>query len=278
MAPDRIAEKFRQIKEQGRTGLVLFLTAGCPDLESTQELVPALAEAGADCIELGVPFSDPLAEGPTIQASSYQALQNGVTLHNCIQLVAALRPQVPDTPLILMGYYNPILSYGLDSFAQYASEAGLDGVIVADLPPDEAGPLTERCQPVGIHVIPLLAPTSTDARIAAACRNSTGFIYCVSLVGVTGARDRLSSDAYPLLERVRRHTSLPLAVGFGISSREHVESVGKVAQAAVVGSAMVDVIAKSPKNELIENATGYVRELAGRGSNNKGSGKGVALP
>ena len=272
MAPDRIAEKFRQIEEQGRTGLILFLTAGCPDLESTLELVPALVGAGADCIELGVPFSDPLAEGPTIQASSYQALRNGVTLDNCIQLVAQLRPQVPDTPLILMGYYNPVLSYGLASFAQDASRAGLDGVIVADLPPDEAGPLTEQCRPVGIHVISLLAPTSTDSRIAAACSNSSGFVYCVSLVGVTGVRDKLSSEVYPLLERVRRHTSLPLAVGFGISSREHVESVGKVAQAAVVGSAMVDVIAKSQKNDLIKAATTYVRELAGRSSE-----KGAAL-
>ena len=266
MGQDRIAATFHRLEEQGRTGLIIFLTVGCPDLESTRELVPALAAAGADCIELGIPFSDPLAEGPTIQASSYQALQNGVTLDDCIKLVSDLRPLVPETPLILMGYYNPVFHYGLSSFAQDASQAGLDGVIVVDLPPDEALPLMEECQPLGIHVISLLTPTSTDARIAAACNVSSGFIYCVSLTGVTGARGVLSSKVDPLLTRIRKHTALPLAVGFGISSKEHVESVGRIAQAAVVGSAMVDVIVRSPKDMMIENAASYVGTLAGKGN------------
>ena len=260
---DRLAQKFKQIESEGRTGLILFLTAGFPDMDATLELVPALAQEGADCIELGVPFSDPLADGLTIQASSFHALQNRVTLDSCIKLVSRLREQVPDTPLILMGYYNPILSYGLPRFGQEAQLAGVDGVIVADLPPDEVGPLMEECGPRGIHIIPLLAPTSTDLRIERACRVASGFIYCVSLTGVTGAREELPSGVFRLLERVRRHTHLPLAVGFGISRREHVRSIGSSAQAAVVGSALIKVIMDSTRKELVDKAREYVRELSG---------------
>jgi tryptophan synthase alpha chain len=263
LADDRLAEKFSQIGSEGKTGLILFLTAGFPDMDATLELVPALAEAGADCIELGVPFSDPLADGPTIQASSLHALKNRVTLESCVNLVAALRDRVPDTPLILMGYYNPILSYGLPRFGHDAEQAGVDGVIVPDLPPDESGPLVEVCRPRGIHVIPLLAPTSTDTRIEMACGTASGFIYCVSLTGVTGAREDLTSRVFRLLERVRRYTELPLAVGFGISRREHVESVGRVAQAAVVGSALIKVMMDSPRQELVDRARQYVAGLNG---------------
>jgi len=260
------------MQEEDRTGLIVFLTVGCPDMDSTRQLVPALAQSGADCIELGVPFSDPLAEGQTIQASSYTALQNGVTLGDCVELVAELRPKVPETPLVLMGYYNPILRYGLSAFAKDASQAGVDGLIVVDLPPDEAHPLMEQCQPEGIHVISLLAPTSTDERIASACSVSSGFIYCVTLTGVTGARDALSTRVFPLLERVRRHTSLPLAVGFGISSREHIDSLGKEAQAAVVGSAMVDTVVRSPREKMVENASRFVEALSGKAMNNGEAG------
>ena len=263
MSGDRIAQKFKQLDGEGRTGLILFLTAGCPDLEATLELVPALAEAGADCIELGVPFSDPLADGTTIQASSFQALGNGVTLDSCISLVARLRDRLPDTPLVLMGYYNPILSYGLQRFGDDAHRAGVDGVIVADLPSDEAGPLLEVCVPRGIHIIPLLAPTSTDQRVERACRVASGFIYCVSLTGVTGAREELPGGVFKLIERVRRHTELPLAVGFGVSRREHVESIGRYAQAAVVGSGLIRVIMDSPREEMVDRARRYVRELSG---------------
>ena len=263
MTQDRIAQKFKQIQAGGRTGIIPFLTAGFPDLDATVKLVPALAGAGADCIELGVPFSDPLADGPTVQASSYHALQNGVTLANCIEAVRDLREQVPETPLILFGYYNPILSYGLAAFGRQAQEAGVDGVIVPDLPPDESAPLMEQCSSRGIHYIPLLAPTSTDARIQLACRTASGFIYCVSVTGVTGARQELRAGVFRLLERVRKHTDLPLAVGFGISRREHVESLGTHAQAAVVGSALINIIMESPREELVDRATRYVRELSG---------------
>ena len=270
---DRVAQKFRQIDREGRTGIILFLTAGFPDMNTTLELVPALAQAGADCIELGVPFSDPMADGLTIQASSFEALKGGVTLDSCIKLVDQLRDKVPDTPLILMGYYNPILSYGPARFGAEAQRAGVDGVIVPDLPPDESGLLREECEPRGIHIIPMLAPTSTDVRIEKACRAASGFIYCVSLTGVTGARDELPSGVFSFLERVRRHTDLPLTIGFGISRREHVESVSSHVQAVAVGSALVRVITDSPSEELIERVQKFVGELNGAMPSPKGGQK-----
>ena len=263
MGTDRIKEKFATIKKAGRPGLIVFLTAGFPDREATLELVPALAAAGADGIELGVPFSDPLAEGPTIQESSFRALQQHVTLGDCLTLVEQLRGRVPDTPLILMGYYNPIYSYGLRRFGRDAKRVGVDGIIVVDLPQEEAGPLARECASSGIHIIPLLAPTSTDASIQAACAAATGFIYCISLTGVTGARDQVSERGFPLLKRVRSLTSLPLAVGFGISRREHVEATAGKAEAAVVGSALIQVMLESPRDQLIARASRFVAELAG---------------
>ena len=260
---DRIANTFAQIESRRKPGLFPFLTVGFPDPEATLELVPALAEAGADGIELGVPFSDPLAEGVTIQASSFHALQQGVTLQSCLEIVGRLRDKVPHTPLILMGYYNPILSYGIRAFAIEAQKVGVDGVIVPDLPPDESGPLVEECRPRGVHVIYLLAPTSTDSRIEMACRTASGFIYCVSLTGVTGERKRLSGSAIDLLKRVRRHTKLPLALGFGISQREHVENIAGYADAALVGSALIRVLMESPRHQVVTRAQRFIRELSG---------------
>ncbi len=263
MTRDRISEKFAAIKNEGRTGLILFLTAGFPDLEATRELIPALVAAGADAVELGVPFSDPLAEGPVIQESSFRALEQGVTLQDCIDLVSDLREQVPDTPLILMGYYNPIYSYGQARFARECHRVGVDGVIVVDLPHEEVAPLAKVCAPLGIHIIPLLAPTSTDASIKAAVSNAGGFVYCISLTGVTGARDQVSERGYELLRKVRAHTHLPLAVGFGISRREHVVEVCREAEAAVVGSVLVQVMLESPRDQLVSRASQLVSELAG---------------
>jgi tryptophan synthase alpha chain len=270
MSKDRIKEAFTAIQQEGRPGLIVFLTAGIPDQEATLELVPALVDAGADGIELGVPFSDPLAEGPTIQESSFRAVQQRVTLADCLAMVERLRGRVPDTPLILMGYYNPIHSFGVTRFAREAQRVGVDGIIVVDLPHVEAGPLASQCAARGIHVISLLAPTSTDQSIRAACAEATGFIYCVSLTGVTGARDQVSERGFQLLERVRAHTSVPLAVGFGISRREHVEMVCREAQAAVVGSALVRVMLESPREQLTERASALVAELAGRPVTAKG--------
>lgn len=239
------------------------MTVGFPDLAATMELVPALVEAGADVIELGVPFSDPLGEGPVIQESSFKALQQGVTLDDCFQTVEKLRDKAPGTPLVLMGYYNPIYNYGLARFGEEARRVGLDGVIVVDLPHDEAAPLAGECEPRGVHMIPLLAPTSTDESVAAACADATGFIYCISLTGVTGAREQVDSRSYELVDRARAGTPLPLAVGFGISRREHVVDVCQKADAAVVGSALVRVMLESPRDQLVKRASRLVAELAG---------------
>ena len=263
MARDRIKEKFALIKEAGRPGLIVFLTAGFPDQATTLELVPELVASGADCVELGVPFSDPLAEGPIIQESSFRALQQHISLQDCLGMVEQLRGRVPDTPLVLMGYYNPIFRYGLARFAREAERVGTDGLIVVDLPQDETGPLAAQCAPRCIHIIPLLAPTSTDARIRAVCGGATGFIYCISLTGVTGARDEVSERGFQLLERVRANTALPLAVGFGISRRDHVEAVCHKAQAAVVGSALVRVMLEAPQDQVVTRASRFVAELAG---------------
>ncbi len=264
MAKDRIKESFAAIQQEGRTGLIMFLTAGFPDRQATLELVPALVAAGADIIELGVPFSDPLAEGPVIQESSFLALQQDITLADCFEMVEELRDKVPATPLVLMGYYNPIYSYGLEKFAKRAQETGVDGLIAVDLPHSESAPLAEQCAAHGIHMIPLLAPTSTDDSIKESCVDAGGFIYCISLTGVTGARDELSGRGIELLERVRPHTSLPLTVGFGISRREHVETVCREAEAAVVGSALVRVMLESPRDQLVARASELVARLAGR--------------
>ena len=263
MGESRIRRMFDTVRGQKRPGLIVFLTAGFPDMEATMELVPALVAAGADAVELGVPFSDPLAEGPVIQDSSFKALQNGTSLEDCLNAAEALRDKVPDTPLILMGYYNPIHTYGLVPFAQRCHQAGVDGLITVDLPGFEADPLTAECQTHDISMIPLLAPTSTDESIEASCTGASGFIYCISVTGVTGTREQVSGRSFELLGRVKTHTTLPLAVGFGISNRGHVEEVGKTADAAVVGSALIRVMLESPRKELVERASRFVSALAG---------------
>ena len=264
MKRDRIRETFDAIAREGRPGLIVFLTAGHPDREATLELVPALVEAGADAVEIGIPFSDPLAEGPVIQESSFLAVQQQVTLRECLDMVTQLRHRLPDTPLLLMGYYNPILNYGLGRFAAEAGRAGLDGLIAVDLPHSEAGPLAGECAARSVHIIYMLAPTSADESIEAVCADAGGFIYLTSVTGVTGMREQVSERGFDLLERVRAHTDLPLSVGFGISNREHVEQVCRKAEAAVVGSALVRVMLESPREELVERASGLVAQLAGK--------------
>ena len=264
MGKERIERMFASVRERERPGLVVFLTAGFPDLEATLQLVPALAEAGADAIEIGVPFSDPLAEGPIIQQSSFLALQNGVTSQDCLDTVETVRERIPETPLILMGYYNPIHTYGVQRYATECQRVGVDGLIAVDLPGSEAGHLASECGERGISLIPLLAPTSTDQSIEASCRNASGFVYCVSVTGVTGARSEVSNRGIELVQRVRAHTGLPLAIGFGISTPEHVVQVGETAEAAVVGSALVRVMLESPRDEVVERTSSFVASLAGR--------------
>ena len=261
----RIAEVFERIHSEGDTGLVTFITAGYPDIDTTLSLVPALVAAGADIVELGIPFSDPLADGATIQRASFQSLKGGVTPTLCLETVSKLRERGVSVPLVLMGYFNPILAYGQGRFAADAAVAGVDGLIVVDLPPEESEDLHDACRDNGLDLIYLLAPTSTDERIRLVADRASGFIYCVSLTGVTGARSELSSSLPEFMDRVQRQTKLPLAVGFGISKREHFQAVGQVADAVVIGSAIVDLVDRSDRSELEMKLREYVEVVTGRG-------------
>ncbi len=263
-SPGRIEQAFARARDDGRLAFIAYLTAGYPEPDATLALVAALIEGGADAIEFGIPFSDPLADGPTIQRSTFQALQGGMTAARCLELVKELRNKGVVIPIILMTYYNPILAYGQDKFIEDAAAAGTDGLIGIDLPPEEAEELAAQCRANSVNLIPLLAPTSTDERIALAMRQASGFVYCVSVAGVTGAREALPSELGGMLQRVRRQTELPLAVGVGISRREHFEALQGQADAAIVASAIIDVIEESPRAEREAKVKEYVEVLTGR--------------
>lgn len=240
---------------------VPFVTAGDPDTQTSLAILLKLAELGTDVIELGVPFSDPMADGPVIQRSSDRAVAGGMTLARVLRLATEFRKQ-SDVPLVLFSYFNPILSYGLDRFAVDASASGIDGVLLTDVIDDEAAAVAERFDRSGIDLISLVAPTTSDERLEQICRNARGFIYAVSRAGVTGARNDVSSAAEYLVSRTRRFTPLPIAVGFGISTREQVEEVWRFADAAVVGSAIVSVIERSlTASDTVGAVDGFVRSL-----------------
>ena len=234
----RIQRKFRSLAEAGELGLIAYITAGDPSLEASARIVAAAAEAGADIIELGVPFSDPVADGPVIQRASERALRSGTTLASVLDLVRNLRAHT-DVPLVLFSYFNPILQMGLQKFAESAASAGADGVLITDLTPEEADEYRATVQAQGLDTIFLAAPTSTDARLARIASASTGFLYLVSRTGVTGEREALPEGLPALVRRIRNFTSLPIAVGFGISPPSHVSVLGGIADAAVVGSALM---------------------------------------
>lgn len=247
----RIDETFAGLRERGEKAFIPYLTGGDPDLERTERYVRALAGAGADLIEIGVPFSDPIADGPTIQRASQRALRSGVTLEGILGLVAVLRTHI-STPLILMSYFNPILKMGVDEFGKKSEQSGLDGVIVPDLPPEEAGPLLSTCRQRGIDTIFLVAPTTTGARLRLVAEVSRGFLYYVSLTGVTGAREQLAAGIQENIVRIHAVTDLPVAVGFGISSPDQARFVAQWADGVVVGSALVNIVEKQQNvNELI---------------------------
>ncbi|MBI4507515.1 MAG: tryptophan synthase subunit alpha [Chloroflexi bacterium] len=258
----RLETCFARARAEGRPALICYLPVGFPDLDATLDLVPALVRGGADAVELGVPFSDPLADGTTIQRASQRALENGVTLGRCLETAARVRQRV-DVPLLLMGYYNPFLRYGLARLTADAAQAGADGFIVPDLPPEEADELCAVAQPRHLAVAFLVAPTSTEERIAAVAARAQGFVYCVSLTGVTGAREALRADLATFLARVRGHTALPLAVGFGVARPEHVRSIGALADGVIVGSALIDHLDRLPAGERVAGAAQFVGWLRG---------------
>ena len=262
---NRIDLTFRAAKASGKTLVAPFVTIGFPDVDTSDGIAAALAASGGDIIELGVPFSDPLAEGPTIQKTSFHALKQGVRVSTGLDVVRRLRKRGVDVPLIPMGYYNPYLSYGLEKFVRDAAEAGADGLIVPDLPTEEAGPLRGLCESQGLHLIPLLAPTSTDERIAEACKHARGFIYCVQVTGVTGARGALHEGVSGLVHRIRRYTDLPVMVGFGVSRREHIEELGRFADGAIVGSALMDTIGRAPQEGAVSAAREFMQGLRASG-------------
>lgn len=260
----RIEETLMRSRREGRLALVAFITAGYPEPAATPGLVRALVEGGADLIELGVPFSDPLADGATIQRANFRALEVGMTTARCLEMVGNLRKEGVEIPVILMGYYNPLLAYGLEAFVADAARSGVDGLIAVDLPPEEGEELRRLCTARGLDLVFLLAPTSDERRIRLVAEQASGFVYCVSVTGVTGAREVLPAELSEFLGRVRRHTSLPLAVGFGISKREHVEALEGLAEAAVVGSAIIEVIERFPPSVREERVKEYVEVLTGR--------------
>ncbi len=244
----RIGRRFAELAERGELGLVAYITAGDPTLETTEQIVLAIEQAGADIVELGVPFSDPIADGPTIQRASERALRSGTTLAGILALVRRLREKT-EVPLVLFSYFNPVLQMGVERFAEQAAAAGADGVLLTDLTPEEAGPVRPVLRARGLDTVFLAAPTSTPERLRRLAESSTGFLYLISRTGVTGAREQLPAELPELIRRVRQMTTLPLAVGFGISQPGHVSVLGKLADAAVVGSALVDELERAPTAE-----------------------------
>jgi tryptophan synthase alpha chain len=260
----RIDEMFARARAEGRIAFMPFVTVGYPDLDTSFELVRAMVDAGADAIELGIPFSDPLADGPTIQKSSYRALRNGTTPSDAIDIVVRLRKAGVAVPLILMGYFNTFLALGEERVISDAARAGADGLIISDLPPEESDGVLANCRKHGLDLIFLVAPTSDDARIDEVVRRASGFIYCVGVVGVTGAREALAEELPGFLRRLRAKTNLPLAVGFGISKRAHIEALAGLADAAIVASALIDIVESSPEEERVKRVRDYVEVLTGR--------------
>lgn len=268
VAADRIARRFAALKAEGRAGLVTFVTAGDPDPVTAGRLMAALPAAGADLIELGMPFSDPMADGPAIQAASLRALRAGAAMAGTLAQVAAFRQIDRDTPVILMGYYNPIYRFGVPAFLDAATTAGVDGLIVVDVPPEEDGELCVPARAAGLHFIRLATPTTDDARLPAVLRNTGGFLYYVAVAGITGAKSAAEASVSAAITRLRRHSALPIAVGFGIRTPEQAAAVARVADAAVVGSAIVERLAAKldgadrATEGLIDDVTGFVRALA----------------
>ncbi len=259
----RIDRRFAELKTAGRAALVTFLTAGDPDPETSLALVRALPAAGADVIELGMPFTDPMADGPAIQMSSQRALKAGQTLKKTLELVRAFRTTDDATPLVLMGYYNPIYVYGVDRFLRDATSAGVDGLIIVDLPPEEDEELCLPALKAGLNFIRLATPTTDDKRLPAVLANTSGFVYYVSITGITGAAAPDPGEVAAAVARIKRHTKLPVAVGFGVRTAEQAAGIASGADGVVVGSALVNVLKGSldPNNKATERTVSGVVHL-----------------
>jgi tryptophan synthase alpha chain len=260
----RVQQAFERLRSTGQTGLVAYLTAGDPDLARSAELVRAVSRAGADVLEVGVPFSDPVADGPVIQRASERALAAGSNLAASLDLVAGLRPAF-DTPVVLFTYVNPVLRMGVDAFVARATQAGVDGVLVLDLPIEESEAIRRALDRDGIDLVFLVSPTTADWRLREAARLGRGFLYAISRLGVTGPREAVAASARPLVERIRAVSGLPVALGFGISTPEQVREAGTFADAAVVGSALVDLVAREAAGggDVAAEAGRFVRWLKG---------------
>jgi tryptophan synthase alpha chain len=257
----RIADTFARLRAAGRGGLVTYTTAGDPDLPRSADILKALDRAGADVLEVGVPFSDPLADGPVIQRATERALAAGTSLRGVLRTIGEVRSGIT-APIVIFSYANPVLRMGADAFARQAAAAGVDGVLILDLPIEEAGDFRETLAVAGVDMIFLLSPTTTDERIRRAAALGSGFLYGISRLGVTGARDSVATGAEAMVRRIRTHTTLPIALGFGISRPEHVAEVTAYADAAVVGSALVSVIAEADgAADLVERVETYVHWL-----------------
>jgi tryptophan synthase alpha chain len=265
----RIDKRFAELKREGRAGLVTFITAGDPDYATSLAILNALPQAGADIIELGLPFSDPMADGPAIQAASQRALRGGQTMRKTLEMVKSFRQNDNSTPLVLMGYYNPIYVYPVDRFVADAAEAGVDGLIVVDIPPEEDAELRPAAAKAGLNFIRLATPTTDAKRLPAVLANTSGFVYYVSIAGITGTKAPDLAEVKSHVERIKTQTSLPIAVGFGVKTEEQVSTLARVAEGVVVGSALVGAIAQSlDQKGKATSATGHdalalVERLAG---------------
>ena len=255
----RIDAKFADLKAAGKKAFVSYVMAGDPDYETALDVVKGLPGAGVDIIELGLPFTDPMADGPTIQLAGQRALEAGMTLERTLQLARDFREGDQTTPIVLMGYYNPIFSRGVDTFLSDAKEAGIDGLIVVDLPPEEDDELCIPAQNAGINFIRLATPTTDDKRLPRVLQNTSGFVYYVSITGITGAAEAQAGDVGPEVARIKAATELPVIVGFGIKTPEHAENIARIADGAVVGSAIVERIGRG---DSAEDVLSFVKSLA----------------
>lgn len=266
MTQTRIDKRFATLKREGRAGLVAFITAGDPDYDTSLAILKGLPQAGADIVELGMPFSDPMADGPAIQASSQRALKAGQTMEKTLAMVRAFRAEDQATPIVLMGYYNPIYVYPVDRFVADAAEAGVDGLIVVDVPPEEDQELRPAASAAGLNFIRLATPTTDAKRLPAVLANTSGFVYYVSIAGITGTAAPNLSDVKAHVGRIKAHTGLPIAVGFGVKTEAQVSAIASLAEGVVVGSALVSAIAQSLDGE--SQATGTTKsqviDLVGR--------------